>query len=188
MATQAERSAATRRKLLASARALFVTVGYEATTTSMILTASGVSRGAMYYHFDSKESIFEELYMQTARSVTEAISGSGAGDATLVDSCLAWLAEASRPDSAAILLELGPSVLGWPKCRQLEAEHGLALSAALRGHVELLGAGAGDSAGLSAAMLAAALAEAARILAHAPGPHPGLDDARSALVTLVGRR
>jgi len=54
MATQAERRAATRGRIIESARRLFVERGFDDTTTTQILDDAGVSRGAMYHHFVSK--------------------------------------------------------------------------------------------------------------------------------------
>lgn len=182
MATQAERTAATRGRILAAARTLFITVGYEETTTTMILAGSGVSRGAMYYHFVSKESIFEELYVETGRQVMERAQGAGsAGTDPLVDQCVAWLTEASRPDAAAILLELGPAVLGWRRCRELDSEHRLALGALAAEAVDR----DGSSGELTAAMLRAAIREAALVLAHNDDQSPNADQVTEAVAALV---
>ena len=190
MATQAERSAATRSKILASARALFITVGYEATTTAMILAASGVSRGAMYYHFDSKESIFEELYLETSRQVAaHSVAGKRSGMTVrqeLIETCVAWLKEASRPDAAAILLELGPAVLGWGRCRELDDEHGFVPDAVLLGQAVSAGELSFDSIELATGMLRAALAEAALMLKNSTTQQPTLQDARQAIESLLG--
>jgi len=51
MATQAERRAATRAKLISAARELFARDGYAETHTNDILEYTGLSRGALYHHF-----------------------------------------------------------------------------------------------------------------------------------------
>ena len=66
MATQAERRAATRGRLLAVARELFARQGYEATATAQILSEAGVSRGAMYHHFPSKRDVFEAVFVDVS--------------------------------------------------------------------------------------------------------------------------
>ncbi len=52
--TQAERSAATRAKLLDATAASLAELGYSRTSTSDICRRAGVSRGAMLHHFPSK--------------------------------------------------------------------------------------------------------------------------------------
>lgn len=50
-----------REQLLASARKLFVKKGYRGTTTEEIARNAKLTKGAIYFHFKSKEDIFLEL-------------------------------------------------------------------------------------------------------------------------------
>ncbi|MEV3856233.1 TetR/AcrR family transcriptional regulator [Streptomyces sp. NPDC050095] len=50
-----------RRQLLDTAAEVFAAQGYNATTVRKIADASGMLAGSLYYHFDSKESILEEI-------------------------------------------------------------------------------------------------------------------------------
>lgn len=50
-----------REQLLASARKLFVKKGYRGTTTDEIARNAKLTKGALYFHFKSKENIFLEL-------------------------------------------------------------------------------------------------------------------------------
>ena len=54
----AERSGATRARLLRHARAVFEKRGYGAASVADIVTAAGVARGTFYVHFTSKREIF----------------------------------------------------------------------------------------------------------------------------------
>lgn len=54
-------AATRRRQLLTSARRLFVRKGYRATTTEEIAVNAGLTKGALYFHFASKEDILYEL-------------------------------------------------------------------------------------------------------------------------------
>lgn len=52
-----ERAIRTRQKILVAAAELFDEVGYEAATISEVLKRSGVTKGALYFHFTSKDEV-----------------------------------------------------------------------------------------------------------------------------------
>ncbi|MFD0273427.1 ScbR family autoregulator-binding transcription factor [Kitasatospora sp. NPDC127111] len=52
-----ERAVRTKRAILVAAAEVFDELGYEAATISEILKRSGVTRGALYFHFSSKEEL-----------------------------------------------------------------------------------------------------------------------------------
>ena len=72
MARQA-RAEATRRRIIDSAVDLFTELGYGETGLADVLQRAGVSKGAFYYHFDSKESvaaaIIEEYTLRSKESM-----------------------------------------------------------------------------------------------------------------------
>ena len=51
----------TRRRILASALSLFVKKGYEKTTFNDIAARLKMTKGAVYWHFESKERLLVEL-------------------------------------------------------------------------------------------------------------------------------
>ncbi|MCF3179835.1 TetR/AcrR family transcriptional regulator [Streptomyces polychromogenes] len=51
------RAIRTRRAILSAAAKIFEERGYQAATISEILTAAGVTKGALYFHFQSKEDL-----------------------------------------------------------------------------------------------------------------------------------
>lgn len=53
---------------------LFVSRGYENTSISQIADACGMTKGAMYHHFDSKEALMEEICKRHYRFLLEAAS------------------------------------------------------------------------------------------------------------------
>ena len=59
--TQAERRAQTRAKLLKAAGATFARRGYHEATLDEIAERAGLSKGALYYNFASKEDLFLAL-------------------------------------------------------------------------------------------------------------------------------
>ena len=62
------RKAERKRQLLACAKQLFVSHGYQATTTEKIAQAAGVTEPVLYRHFESKKALFLEVL----REVREA--------------------------------------------------------------------------------------------------------------------
>lgn len=128
MVAQSTRREKTRELLLTSARKLFGEEGYEQTTTNKLLAASGVSKGGMYHHFSSKQELMEAIYVQDCEWVFERIEQMPQADTPLehlIQSVNAWLKLVSDPKVGSVLLEQGPKVLGWRKCREIEAQFSL---------------------------------------------------------------
>ena len=170
MATQADRRAATRSRLIQVARGLFARDGYEGTPTERILEMAGLSRGAMYHHFATKRDVFEAVFVQVSdEAITRAVKRSPPTDSPLEDligACLAWLREVRRSEVAAILIDQGPQVLGWKRARDLEAQS--SLGRMTQGLERAIAAGEVrvPSVRLAARLINAALAEAALAALH----------------------
>jgi len=79
MTTRADSSAATRQALLEAAGALLDSGGPQAVTLRDVGARAGVSRGAPYRHFDSKESLLTQIATQAWDDVSDAL-GELAGD------------------------------------------------------------------------------------------------------------
>lgn len=58
---QEQRSQQTRSKILEAAQIGFARLGYDATSVAQICRLAGVSKGAFYYHFPTKQALFIEL-------------------------------------------------------------------------------------------------------------------------------
>jgi AcrR family transcriptional regulator len=56
-----ERAIRTRQAILVAAAEVFDEVGYEAATISDVLRRSGVTKGALYFHFPSKQALAQEV-------------------------------------------------------------------------------------------------------------------------------
>jgi AcrR family transcriptional regulator len=172
--TQAERSETTRAALLGAARRLFTEQGYAGTNREEIAAAAGVTRGALYHHFSSKEALFravvEELEEEvTAKVATIAMQGPDAA-AELRLGCLAFLDACLDPAVRRIVLLEAPAVLGWDQWREIDSRYGLALLT--HGVQAVMDAGLvapGPVAPL-AHMLLGALNEAALLVATAKRP------------------
>jgi AcrR family transcriptional regulator len=186
-----QRGQATRDRLLAAARGLFGARGYEGTSIEAVLASSGVARGALYHHFQSKAELFdavvEEVFVEIAAQ-TDAAARRGADRLErLRAGSHAWLRMALDPAIQRIALLDPLTVLGWARWRELDEQYTLgALRASLRG---LVGDGRSDSreVDLLAYMLLAALNEAALFIASADDQRAALDTGLAAVDTLLDR-
>ncbi|OBK60343.1 spore coat protein CotS [Mycobacterium colombiense] len=66
------RSEATRRKILDSAIEVFGDVGYAAAGWSTIIERTGMTKGALYHHFDSKESLAANIIEEGSDTLLSA--------------------------------------------------------------------------------------------------------------------
>jgi AcrR family transcriptional regulator len=135
--TQAERTAATRARLLEAGRALFATDGYAAVSTQAIVDAAGVTRGALYHQFDDKAGLFDAVYEEVERDVVAAIMTriAAAAPATQLEAmrigARLFLEECSSPKVQRIVLIDAPSVLGWDRWREVGMRYGLGIVEAM---------------------------------------------------------
>jgi AcrR family transcriptional regulator len=74
MMKQQDRATQTKESILQAAEHLFAVHGYEATSVSMICDAAGVSKGAFYHHYETKQSIFLELMQRWLRGLDEQLN------------------------------------------------------------------------------------------------------------------
>ena len=116
--TKAEQSQRTRRALLDTARAIFTTRGYAATATEEIVRRAGVTRGALYYHFDDKAALFEAVFDEVRQEYIAALRVdvmSVEGDAwqRLMLGVERFLDRMLDPSVRRIVYIDGPAVLDW---------------------------------------------------------------------------
>ena len=64
-----EKTKSARDKIIKAAFSLFSEKGYEATSTQDIISLTGLSRGAMYHHFKSKQEILETVTRQAQEQI-----------------------------------------------------------------------------------------------------------------------
>jgi AcrR family transcriptional regulator len=132
MALKAERGQATRQQIVAEATRLFAEAGYEAASIDAVLRACGISRGALYHHFASKEALFTAVLEAEEARVAEALIASTQGLSDPLDmlraGCSAWLQMAASDLAVRrIVLTDAPSVVGWDVWRDIDSRHGLGL-------------------------------------------------------------
>jgi AcrR family transcriptional regulator len=168
---QADRSARTRSALVSAARELFAEKGFAATSRDEIAARAGVTRGALYHHFDSKTALAgavvagleDEL---VARVVAAASEGEGVRE-QLHRGCRAYMDACAEPTVARVLAD-APAVLGVAACRALDAQACLPLLEDAFSRAAAEGVVVPGDPGVAAALLLGFLNEAAGIIAAAP--------------------
>jgi AcrR family transcriptional regulator len=132
--TQTERRAATRAALIEAARPLFAERGYAHVGTEEIVRAAGVTRGALYHHFDGKDglftAVFEAVEAELLTRIAEHAESAGTASplATLHVGMDAMLDAALDPGLAQIVLIDAPAVLGWEAWREIGWRYGMGLT------------------------------------------------------------
>jgi AcrR family transcriptional regulator len=133
--TQSERSEATRGALISAARRLFAERGYAEVATEQIVREAGVTRGALYHHFDGKRELLAAVYEQMEQEIAVRLGESAAPGAgaleTLRTGAEMFLDQCLEPEVQQIVLLDAPAVLGWERWREIGARYGLGLIAGL---------------------------------------------------------
>lgn len=122
-----DRTEKTRAALMQAARRLFIDKGYADTSTPEIVAAAGITRGALYHHFDDKRALFRAIVTDEALAVADAIERNAPGDLRPIDALLAgssaYLDAMRVPGRTRLLLIEGPSVLGPAEMKKLDDEN-----------------------------------------------------------------
>ncbi|OWZ94654.1 TetR family transcriptional regulator [Sinorhizobium sp. LM21] len=120
-----ERSDTTRAAILDAARGLFVTRGYADTSTPDIVAAAGLTRGALYHHFEDKKALFravaEREAIAVATSIEQATSGDLSARQALKVGARAYFDAMREPGRIRLLLLDGPAVLGKREMMAIDA-------------------------------------------------------------------
>jgi AcrR family transcriptional regulator len=119
--------AQTRERILAGARASFVSRGYDQTTMKDIASAADMTAGALYHHFTSKQQLFVEVYHQHQASAFEQFDHAVAGATGFVHQLSLLLDKAadlhaSDPRLAAFTAVATIELQRHPELRQLVGE------------------------------------------------------------------
>jgi AcrR family transcriptional regulator len=180
---------ATRARIVAVARGLFATEGYAATRLQEVQTRAGLSRGALYHHFQNKRDLFDAVYQDVEADVGKAIAAAAGSsdDDALRAGCLAWLDLATDPEVRQITLIDAPAVLGWDSWSATDDRRGLGLLRAALEHQAALGRLDAQLVDGVARVLLAALIELGLTIARADSPEQSHRQARDALDYLLTR-
>ena len=188
---RAAQGRATRGQLIEVATRLFAEHGYEGTSIEAVLSAAGVSRGALYHHFPGKEALFEAVVVAVSDQVTVDLAAAVSGRTDPVDvmrtAALAWIGLAADPVIQRVVLVDAPSVLGWERWRDMDGGRTLGILRAMLQAVS-------DSGRLPSAlvnpfshMILAALDEIVLVVARADDPVAAVAEGRMAVEALLDR-
>lgn len=166
-----EQGQATRAALIDVATELFATNGYEATAIPAVLDAAGVSRGALYHHFESKEALFEAVLQSVEAEATLKVTRAARGATDPLDGlrrgCAAYLAMCRDPVVRRISLIDAPAVVGWERWREIDEQHSFGLIKAAIAAIAADGRVKPELIDVMAHMVLAALLEVALLVARA---------------------
>jgi AcrR family transcriptional regulator len=121
---RAQYSASTRRALVDAAEILFTEHGYAATSLDAIVAEAEVTKGALYHHYSGKQALFEAVFDKVESAGARTIQASLDGHEDPWDKALhglhAFLRLVRQPSYSRIVVQDGPSVLGYERFREQE--------------------------------------------------------------------
>jgi AcrR family transcriptional regulator len=182
MPTQDQRNQATRSALIAAGRALFAQRGYADVSVGELARGAGVTTGALYHQFDSKQGLFKAVYDELVDGVWARIVGAreSSAQSSLIADCEAYL-DACADASFHRITADGPAVIGWDEL--LDGVQSMIAESLTAAHDR------GEIADVAIAplarMLAAALKEAGVIIATAEDPAAARVQASESALYLV---
>ena len=122
---------ATRAALVAAARELFAERGYAGVGTEEIVQRAGVTRGALYHHFNDKEDLMRAVLHDLSRELAEASATAALKETDqwrqILAAVDAFLDACTDPAVQRIMMTDAPSVLGWDEWREIDTQYGLGL-------------------------------------------------------------
>lgn len=183
---QQDRSRATRGTLIATARRLFAERGYAGVPAGEIVAEAGLTRGALYHHFQDKQGLFRAVFVELEAEVAAEIRAAMATAADPARAALdSFLAACERPEMIQIGLIDAPAVLGWQAWREIESRHGLGLITDFLRQASDAGLLVTNAVDVLAKLLLSALIEAALVIANAPDRAAARQQAAEALLALL---
>ena len=172
--TQAQRRERTRGALIDAARVLFAEHGYAAAGREEIVERAGMTRGAMYHHFNSKEALFQAVFEAVERELCEAIATSAMASRDPIEQlrlgARAFLDAAATGEVRRIVLLDAPAVLPVDVRRRLSEQYGLGMVRAALHHAEAAGRLQIGPVDALALVVMAVLHEAATAIADGDDP------------------
>jgi AcrR family transcriptional regulator len=124
-------SASTRRALVEAALEQFAEKGYAATSLDAIVSAAAVTKGALYHHYTGKQALFEAVFerveAEAAGEIASAVKGVRDPWEKALEGLRAFLAVVQDPTYRRVVMQEGPSVLGYERFREQEERSSFAI-------------------------------------------------------------
>ncbi|WP_026117703.1 TetR/AcrR family transcriptional regulator [Nocardiopsis alkaliphila] len=120
-------------RLLDAATRLFAERGFEGTSVQQVVTAAGVTKGAMYHYFGSKDDLLYEVYARVLRMQTEHLVEISSRDASVSERVHAAAADVI----VTTVANLDDSTIFFRSMHQLAPEKQLSVRAERRKYHEL---------------------------------------------------
>ena len=112
--------------MLDAARSLFAEKGYHGTAAEEIVRRAGLTRGALYHHFEDKKDLFraviDEMEGEIEEKIEEAERVQSGPPEVVMAGYRVFLDDALDQEMSRQLFLDGPSVLGW-EWHEMDARH-----------------------------------------------------------------
>lgn len=179
----------TKKALLKRAQYLFAEDGYAKTSIDEIVRQEQLTKGALYYHFKDKKTLFEQvvdgLLEEMVKRVSTAIDTEiDPWERTLI-AIETYLEGCLNHAYRHIVIREAPVILGWTKWREKEKHSVLGLSTVLIKELMESKYIKNQPIDLLAYIIFGAITEAAIGIAHSDDPHTARKQAKDVLEKLV---
>ena len=121
-----ERAKISRRQILQGAADRFEVTGYGSTSMNDIVSAARMTKGAVYFHFSSKDELFASIVERELRQSLERLSGDGELSRVRLERCLKHylsMAHVEQPGTGCALPALGAEIARADSAVRQQAEH-----------------------------------------------------------------
>jgi len=180
---------ATTQQLIEIAREMFTQRGYASVSTTEIVKAAGVTRGALYHHFNGKEALFRAVLEHVQAGIGEQIMQAVVAESDdwqrLVKGCEAFLRASIEPSVLQIVMVDAPSVLGREVWRQIDEEATTRLLVEQLDDLVSKGIMRATSTRTLAHLLAGAMNEAVLFISEAADTEKALHDVMENLTVML---
>jgi AcrR family transcriptional regulator len=127
----ASESAATRQRIVETARRLFAAKGFAATTTREIVQSEGLTEGAFFHHFKDKKALFATVVESVQREFAAEVFKRGSAGSNaferFVFGAKASLELSQKPEYLRLVLIEAPTALGGDEWRRIDSAASLSV-------------------------------------------------------------
>jgi AcrR family transcriptional regulator len=125
-------SESTRAALIDTAGTMFAERGFSQTSLDDIASATQVTRGAVYHHFDSKQALLEAVLYEMEEAMVTRVVGAAAQHTTepwqaAMAALQAFLDQCEEPVYGRLCWLEAPAALGWARWMEVEEKYAYAL-------------------------------------------------------------